>query len=163
MRDTVSFIETEPTFGCLHIHDNAFSYEPRRGWAWLQRLCFQFLAWRRCHHASEFVTYRRIDVQPRDFMTELFRQQANLTNVLGRGGELLLIGSDDWMEVLRQSNAPLYAPIAFDGEYYVPRFRDIDSASRLSADRERRQMRVCVVPWMRGMVIVPREAFQRTA
>lgn len=162
MRDVISFVETEPTLGCLHIHDDAFSYQPHRGWAWLQRLCFRFLSWRQCHYASEFVTHRRMAINPRKFMSELFRQQTHLCNMFGQGGEILLIGSDDWRKVLTDSDAPLYRVIAFDGEYYVPRFVD-GPLDMKRTGHERKHMRVCIVPWMRGMVIVPYEALHRTA
>ena len=152
--DIVSFVETIPT-RCPWVHNDTFSFQPKRGWVLLQKACFWFLKRIGCFHFSEFTTIRRVDVDRAASMHEIMRQQVSLAQSLGRGGELLLIGAADWEEMLCQ-RALDYNPMRFDGEYIVPRIRD--GGGPPSYDRK--TMRVCVIPWMRGMVLVPREALE---
>lgn len=149
----IQFVETEATHGCLWVHDDAFSYQPSRGLKWLQRACFWVLRRIGCYHVSNFSTYRRIVVDRAASVHEIMRQQANLRSSLGTGGEVLLIGAEDWKEIL-QSEPMFFSPMAFNGHYYVPRY---------PGDAERKELRVCVIPWMRGMVLVPREALRPSA
>lgn len=167
MTDVITFVETQETRGCMWVHDDCFSYQPRRGWALVQRACFWFLSRIGCYHHTEYSSSRRVDVAPQASLGEIMRQQVSLAESLGQGGEILLIGADDWMEIMRQQ--PLWShPMAFDAEYCVPRYERIRRTSWGSTlDVEpppvRKTLRVCVVPWMRGVVLVPREALERRA
>lgn len=153
LSESISFVETEPTHGCPRIHDDCFSFQPNRGWVLAQRLCFWFLRRIKCYHYTEYTTLRRIYVDRSASLDEIMRQQAHLYGSLGRGGELLLIGADDWTKII--GTQPLmFGPMTFDGDYFVPNYWGDNTP-------QRRRMRICVIPWMRGMVLVPREALDR--
>lgn len=149
----ISFVETEPTHGALHIHDDCYSYQPKRGWRWLQKACLWILDRLRCHHCTEFTTYRRITIDRPASMAAIFEQQAKIGRI-GQRAQVLLIGADDWAEIMR-SDAPAFGPIGFDGEFFVP---NLNAHGYSSPSRQK--MRVCIVPWIKGMVLVPREALE---
>lgn len=150
--DKVNFVETEPV-SCLRMHNDAFSLQPLMGYIWLQRVCFWILRWIGAFHATDWTTFRRVTVDRKTSLAELFRQQLHLRGQFREGGELLLVGSEDWMEILNE--APLWhSPMAFDGEYYISTLPSYDGTPR----QQKNRMRVCVLPWMRGMVVVPGSA-----
>jgi hypothetical protein len=131
----------------------------------MQKACFWLLDRLRCHHSTEFTSYRRITIDRQASMAALFEQQSKLMRV-GQGAELLLIGSEDWMEIMR-TESPQFSPITFYGDYFVPNYTSGEDrpiwrggGATIESRPIRKQMRVCIIPWMKGMVMVPRQALE---
>ncbi len=124
---------------------SAFSYNERKGWAWLQRLCFRFLRWRGCQHQQAVTTFTRRRIDPDSVVEALFEQKHSVHEMLGRGGEVVIIGSDDYAQMMRESQ--LGSPLCFSASY--------DYAA--GGHRSAMGLRVVVVPWISGMVVLPRE------
>lgn len=144
-RDVVQFVETFETTGCFRIHDNAYSFNARCGHVWLQRLAFWFLRRIGCFTVSDFTERRYVVVDPRRAMDEIFKQHRHLLQHLGRGGETLLIGAEDWDEMIFDPAVRSHV-MAFDGEYYFA----------VGDGKKSRRIRVCVVPWMKGVLMLPK-------
>lgn len=125
----------------------AFEYKPANGWAWLQRLAIRVLRWRKCFACTEFVTYERHQIgrNGEDFMRHLFEQRKNLENNFNRKPSRLLIGAEDFAELMRQP--PTTVGFDFRTEYYMSNGQD-------------RKPSLCglhveVIPWMRGILVMP--------
>lgn len=154
MKNVIQFVETTPIRTPFKM-EGAYSFNPKRGWLLAQRLALWTLRKIGCHHYSETTTYRRITIDREATMREIFRQQVSLRG-LSQNPEVLLIGSDDFMRITAQEG-PQFNPFGFDGEYWVGYTLD---DGRQGTTRKR--MRVCIIPWMSGMVLVPREALYRS-
>lgn len=124
---------------------NTFSYNEKKGWAWLQRLCFRFLSWRGCQHERAVTSFTRRRIDPDMVVEALFKQKRTVTEMLGRGGEIVIIGSEDYAQMMRESE--LGSPLCFSANY--------DHAA--GGHRTAMGLRVVVVPWISGMVVLPRE------
>ncbi len=145
----ISFVDTEPTNGCLHIHDKVYAYNPHRKFKWLQRACIWVLDRLLCQAVTEWTTYRRIDVAPMAVMDALFKQKTSLMRQLGRGNETLLIGSADYEELMC-GEATRLNPMMFQTTY---NFRSMDEYGRTGG--RVLGLKVVVIPWMRGVLIIP--------
>lgn len=150
--DTVEFVEILPIHQPLTL-TNAFSFRPDRGYLWLQRICFRILRAIGAFHQTESVTYQRTIVSRRATMDALIRMKDVLAQ-LGNGGETLLIGPDEFKQ-LTNSTAPQIRPFAFDLEYLRHTATGSDGTPRRPTVLG---MRICIVPWMKGMIIVPKDA-----
>lgn len=124
---------------------NAFSYNEKKGWAWLQRLCFRFLRWRGCQHRQTVTTFTRRRIDPDRVVEALFEQKCAVKEMLGRGGEVVIIGTEDYAQMMRES--VLGSPLCFSARYN----------HGAGGHRTAMGLRVVVVPWISGMVVLPRE------
>ena len=151
-RSYVSFVETAE-LRIMKVCPDAYTYIPQRGWAWLQRLAIRVLKWRRCHHMTNATEYRRVDVPKTGLLDAVARQHAALRGQLNGQPAVLLIGPDDFSEAMRamhrNSDTLMFRTIRIDTDGY---WYD-HPASRVS-------LPIVVVPWMRGVLLVPKALLQ---
>lgn len=109
----------------------------------LQQLCFWILGKIGSHSIGEKISYSRHKIDTPNFMEKLHRQKRGLLDLYNTQGERLLIGNDEYMKLT--SNPEVRKMIHFTGEY-------------CGRHGEVLGMKITVIPWMSGMVVVPRDA-----
>ena len=151
-RDTVDFVEILPAQQ-IFTFASVFSLRPDRGYLWLQRICFRILRAIGAFHQTESVTYQRTVVSRRATMDAILRMKDVLAQ-LGNGGETLLVGPEEFKQITN-STPPQIRPFAFDLEYLRHAPPAPDGTPRRPTVLG---MRICIIPWMKGMIVVPRDA-----
>lgn len=131
---------------CTDIHRSPFEYKtkyeyrPDRRWRWLQKALFWLLAKLHCYATGEIVRHDRYVVDTRKFMEALYRQHQDLLGFYNLRGERLLIGPDKMSELLGLE--PTSRAFTFTSEYMQ--------------DHKVMEMKVTAIPWMRGMLVLPK-------
>ena len=142
MKQTVVFVEPYTEFKTV-TDSNAFALRKDRPHLWLQKACCWVLgklgAYRRDTQTK--IEYRVIDAD--SFMTRIAKQHASVFEFLNRRPKKLLIGAQDYAELMRETS--IHHPFTFNasyaiGERGVTRIMDLE---------------VQVIPWMRGVLVVP--------
>lgn len=137
MRDRIEFLTMEK-YDFPVRHDNVFALNTRRKAVWLQRACIWILRKLGCEWTEITSKARRVVIEPRGFMQELHRQRAEIVSQLHGEPAVLLIGSEDFEQMM--STEVGGQSFCFNGEYMM--------------DRRIYGLRVCVLPYLRGMVVI---------
>ncbi len=128
-------------------HQDSYTYCPEKGWKVLQKISLWLLRKLECFHSSlhEEVSYVQCD---KDTLIEsIIKQEREVWEACGHAPERVYIGRDDFMEILSLRECPHdFFSIGVDYEIGVDR-----KVYRI------RGMPVSVVPWMRGVLVVPKE------
>lgn len=123
-----------------------YRFDPKRGWLWLQRLCFSILNWLGCHDHEITVSHERHVIDGDRLLDRIWNQNDAVRRHLEHFGEFrLLIGAEDYAQLMQEavSDVPFrYSAVAHGGRNGRPTVFD---------------MEVSVVPWMRGYVVLPEE------
>jgi len=140
MRRTVEFIDWHTSTQMLPIPDG-YRFKPQGRMQWLQRFAWWFLGKR---HALEqayepTVKIDRHHIDGDTFMERLFKQEESLLREFNREPQRLLIGSEDYAAMMSEPESRQY--FTFDARYYKR-----NSIHGIA---------VTVVPWMKGMVVMP--------
>jgi hypothetical protein len=125
----------------------AFEFSPHRPAKWLQRLCLWTLAKLGCYASLETVKIERhhIGEKGERFMSAILRQRENLIGNFDREPKRLLIGNETYAQLMGE---PVFdTGFSFVAEYYM-------------GNGPGRRPTVCgltveVIPWMRGMLVMP--------
>jgi hypothetical protein len=123
----------------LFLHSDVYAYRANGKLPWLQRLCFWVLEKLDAQWREHVVKTERVSFLPRDFMESLFRQKPEVAAMLGREPATLLIGAPDFEELMRQPEIHQYCN--FHAIY--------------GKDRRLLDLKVQIVPWMRGLLVMP--------
>lgn len=141
MRNIVQFVETRESVRSFIVPDH-FKFKPRGRMQFLQRWAWRFLQWRlaleQAYEDRSFFTRHTIDVD--DVMQRLMKQRESAF-AHGFDPKELLIGSEDFAEMM--GSPRIHQAMEFHTEY--------------SRDRRVMGLRVRVIPWMRGTLVMPRE------
>lgn len=138
---TAQFLEhrTETTW---HLMLGAYKFVPHGRTAWLQRLAWRFLTWRAAlapaYEPKITVTQHLIDADK--FIENIIRQKRALFDGFRKEGQRLLIGSEDYAELMSSPEVREHH-FAFQAEVGMGR-----SIVGLTVE---------VIPWMRGAVVMP--------
>ena len=142
MKQTISFIEPYTEFKTV-ADSNAFAIREDRPHLWLQKACCWVLGKLGAYRVDTQtkIEYRVIDAD--NFMTRIAEQHASVFELLNRRPKKILIGAQDYAELMRETN--VHYPFTFNasyaiGERGVTRIMDLE---------------VQVIPWMRGVLVVP--------
>lgn len=141
MRDSrlVEFVETRETSVPFVLKDR-YEFKPKGRLQSLQRWAWKFLHWRKAMEQAwdERITYTRHVIDTQSVVERLIQQRSALFDY-GAEPKELLIGSQDFAELM---GAPeIRQALDFQAEYM--------SGRRVMG------LRVCVIPWMRGMLVMP--------
>ena len=121
---------------------DAYKFKPHGRAMWLQRLAWRFLNWRgameQAYEPTVKVTRHLIDSDR--FIDRLLKQKRSLFDAFNKEGQRLLIGSEDYAELM---NSPEIGHHHFDFRAEVGFGRSIVG------------LKVEVIPWMRGAVVMP--------
>ena len=144
MKQTISFIEPYTEFKTV-TDNNAFAVREDRPHLWLQKACCWVLeklgAYRRDTQTK--IEYRTIDADR--FMDRIAKQHASVFELLNRRPKELLIGAQDYAELMHEADT--HFPFSFSASYAVGE-RGVAQIMGL---------KVCVIPWMRGVLVVPKD------
>jgi hypothetical protein len=122
--------------------EEAFQLRKDRPAVWLQRACFYALRKLRAFYVEQMVSIERHTIDADTFMERLFKQGDSISDFFGMHPEVLLIGSEDYSDLMMEPGSR-YA-FSFDAKY--GRHGVIYG------------LRVKVIPWMRGVLVMPNEA-----
>lgn len=125
---------------------DAFKYRPECGWATLQRACFWLLARIGCFDMDVAVRSRdeRREIDGGRVLDRLWEQERMVRRHLDWTGELrFLIGAEDYAEIMREPAAA------------VPFHIDTTAPGGRNGQPTLWGMHYDVIPWMRGIVILP--------
>lgn len=145
-RDTVEFVHIDRIPVVKELRD-VFEFRPDRPAYWLQWLCLWTLRKLGCYAQLETTKIERhvVGKKGEKFMHYLLSQQRSLTEFLNREPERLLIGAEDFANIMNEPNVGTYH-WAFDAQYYKGNGSGKPTICGL---------RVEVVPWMRGLLVMP--------
>lgn len=126
--------------------NGAYTFKPTGKSKFLQEIAWRFLQW--CDslkpHMEETFTATHHTIDADSFMERIIKQKHNLYDGYGKIGKRLLIGSGDYCELMNDMTAK--------GQYFE------FGANLHFATVGRRELlglTVEVIPWMRGVVVMP--------
>lgn len=134
----VEFLAMRREIRVEDLHDT-FALRQDRPLVWLQKLCFAVLRRLRAYEISRTEEIVRYPINGRSFMERLLTQRRELSRELGIAPRTLLIGGEDYEELM-------CAPeVRHAFQFNAPYCRDISVYG----------LTVKVIPWMRGMLVMP--------
>ncbi len=118
MRETIEVIRQDCIPSVVEMKD-AFEFREDRPAHWLQRLCLWTLRKLGAFSHREVLTIERhlIGKNGKRFMDRLFEQMRNLQDGFNREPDRLLIGADDYAELMQEATREHFH---FDAEYTHP-------------------------------------------
>ena len=138
---TVEFVEHRSITEMMPIVD-AYKIKPKGRAQWLQRLAWRFLnrcgALEQAYEPTVNVTRHLVDADT--FIHRLLKQKRNLLEHFHKDGQRLIIGSEDYAELMCSSEM-------------TPHY--FNFSAEIGLGRNIVGLRVEVVPWMRGAVVMP--------
>lgn len=142
MKQTVAFIEPYSTFKTV-TDNNAFAVREDRPYLWLQKACCWVLGKLGAHRrdTQTKIEYRTIDAD--SFMVRIAEQHASVFELLNRRPKKILIGAQDYAELMHETSA--HYPFNFNASYAIGE----RGVTRIMG------LEVQVIPWMRGVLVVP--------
>ena len=144
MKQTISFIEPYTEFKAV-TDNNAFAIREDRPHLWLQKACCWVLgklgAYRRDTQTK--IEYRTIDAD--SFITRIAKQRESVFALTNREPRELLIGAQDYAELMHETMS--HHMFSFDATY----MRGEHGVRTVMG------LKVRVIPWMRGVLVVPND------
>ncbi len=137
----VDFVEHESITTMVLMFD-AFKFRPKGRAQWLQRLAWKFLNWRGAMDQAyePKTTVRRHVIDADKFVDLILKQRRALFDGFRKDGQRLLIGSEDYRELMGEISA-----LGYHFEFQA----EIGKNGRFMG------LNVEVVPWMRGAILMP--------
>ena len=137
--NTVGYVAlTEKVIPC-EVKDS-FELRRDRGWIVVQTFCLWVLKKIGAYSISNTVHIERHSIDGRDFMERLYNQMDNFEHFFNKRPRELLIGATDFRELMGEREIATQV-FKLQGEY---RYR-----------MERHGIDIKVIPWMKGMVVMP--------
>jgi hypothetical protein len=141
MPRTVEFIDWHTSMQKMLPIPDGYRFKPQGRMQWLQRFAWWFLGKR---HALEqayepMVKIERHRIDGDTFMERLFKQEESIVREFERNPKQLLIGSEDYAAMMSEKETRQY--FHFEAKYY--------------RNGSIRGMQIVVVPWMKGMGVMP--------
>lgn len=134
----IQFVKTTEKWHTVTVKD-AYEFRKDRPARWLQSVCLWVLRKLGAFYQRDTVTIERHVLQAKTFMERLFKQRAEIASLLNREPKVMLIGSDDYFELMNEP--AIHQSFVFDAEY--------------GKDRRILGLEVRVIPWMRGVLVMP--------
>lgn len=150
----VSFALTQATTSRIY-SPTKFQFRIELGWHWVQKFCFWVLR-KIGAHAIDFDTQiTRLDIQYKTLIEGINRQRAELFNQYALEGKYLLMGAQDYSELMADPtyiNQMIHFSVP-DAVYRQE--RNMDRNFRLDTKMIIMNLNVVIVPWMKGMMVLP--------
>ena len=122
---------------------DAFEFRKDRPMHWLQKVCLFMLRKLGAYHIGETVVIERHEIDDEAFMRRIFEQKMNLYRFFDMEPKELLIGAEDYAEMMDETASSM--SFQFHAEYWK--------------DRRVLGLSVRVIPWMRGILVMPKQIF----
>lgn len=134
----IQFVETDE-LRYANLISEAFELREDRPALFLQKICIWILRKLGCYYIKETVSVSRHILDARTFMERLYKQKGEIFKLLNREPTMVLIGARDYHELM---SGPEFTQVfAFSAEYMK--------------DRRIMGLTVKVIPWMRGILVMP--------
>ena len=121
-----------------------YEYSPNKRLKWLQRTCFWILNKLHCNHIDRVVAYKAQRVDTDRFMHQLLEAKADFIRRLEDNPSTVLMGAEQYDDLIKADDR-LTQPLGFTSQY------DYHDGHTLKI----MGLKVIVIPWMDGMVLVP--------
>ena len=138
---TVNYVE-QKLHREAYVMKDQFEFRKDRKYHWLQRRLIWALQKLGCYAVGETESYTTHQIDTVDIVANLCKQRSGLLELYDMEGERVLIGNDAYMELT--GNVALRQMTSLLGEYR-------------SAQRTVMGMRITVIPWMNGILVLPKE------
>lgn len=135
----VEFIETKDKM-IRYQKNDSYAFRADRPHKWLQRLCCRIMQKLGAYDMGEKVTYTRHTIDPDVFMERIFRQAYHLEAHFNRKPKRILVGAEDFERIMNCSE--IRQSFMFNASYNYG--REIICG-----------LQVEVIPWMRGILVMP--------
>lgn len=135
-KQAIEFYTTEWS-SVVDILPDAYEYRPERGWRWLQYICLFLLNRIGAFYCQRRSVANRHVLHCQTMMERLYKQHREVLQSVGRAPTRLIIGSDDYKELMRDT-------VAVTG--YI---------NLSGATTEVMGMKIEIVPWISGVVALP--------
>ena len=127
--------------------EDAFYFKPKGRFIWLKSLAWRFLGRSKSlQQAHTYNTeYKRSTIDTEDFMKKLFAQRSDLLNNYMKRPGKLLIGHKTFEELMGSEYGRTLMP--FNATWYHAK----NGRTKIM------KMEVVLIPWMKGMCVMPDE------
>jgi hypothetical protein len=142
--EKIEFLAATHSAARSYIPDT-YQFRRDRGWVWLQRLALWALRKIGAQAFRDDQTVVRHTIDTRKFLDALVRQRAEIMALYHRRGERLLVGYEEFREI---TGIAMENPLTFAVQYD---WREPGGPTLVYG------MRVTVIPWMRGILVLPKE------
>ncbi|CAL62421.1 Hypothetical protein HEAR2289 [Herminiimonas arsenicoxydans] len=122
---------------------NVFEFRKDRKYHWLQKACFYVLDKIGAYHNEMQSEIKRILIDSDDFAQKLYMQRKYIFKELDQPGRVLLIGAQDFQQLM--GSPEIHQMLSFNMKVHQGR----DGATQIMG------MEVKIIPWMRGMLVMP--------
>ncbi len=144
---TINFVEHKRLPDTIKLYNSWFEYTPAKGWAWLQRLCFRFLEWRKCFAHEEIQNYKSYVLERKTLLDYIRKQYRKIQERYYLEGFEIVMGPSDYHEL--RLDPEIRNVMDFE-------FRLTDEERRMYPHGKVFGMRVRIVPWMTGCLVLPK-------
>lgn len=130
-----------------------FEFKAGKKYHWLQKTCFKILDWIGCRSLETTTTVVYKDIQANDLLDLVLKSVDAVYRSSNESREDLVvcIGHQEWSELIGHP----YMATRNWFSYSSGPFRTYDGFNRESSPFG---VQVAVIPWMKGVVVVPRKA-----
>ena len=142
MSQPIHFVELQRASMTV-VRDDIFCLQPKRGWLWAQKLALWMLRKLGCQWNESVVKYERHVIDPGKFLDVLQRQQRGLLDHCHHQARHLLIGSDDFAELM-------CSDVLRHHHQFIAEYRHSDGVRGTMFG-----LKVTIVPWMTGFLVMP--------
>lgn len=140
MKQNIRFV-TNIEHRVSYNNKDAFQFRKDRPLHWLQKLCLFILMKLQAYCVDYKTVYETRSIDTDSFMEQLLTQRENLVRLFNMKPSTLLIGSEDYVELMRE--------VAFSN----PQYFSFDTS--YNHDLEILGLKVHVIPWMKGCLVMP--------
>lgn len=134
----IEFIQMNENRMPFNVED-AFKFRKDRPYHWLQKLCCWILKKLGAYYTDYTIKITRHTINTQSFLERLFKQQAHIEEAFNMRPTRLLIGAEDFTEMMGCEE--IRQVFQFTAEYRHGR-----SIMGLAVE---------VIPWMRGILVMP--------
>ena len=148
----VQYLATKREIRDVFLPDQ-YQLRPSQGYVWLQKAAIWVLKKLKCYAVKKEAIFSKITIDPYKLMEKLLAENANLAMEYNLRGERVLMGYEDFSR-LNGENIHFSSPISFEAPYLMSSSGDYDKWESVVCG-----MKITVIPWMRGILILPKDAW----
>lgn len=127
---------------------DTFKFNPKKKYKWLQKLCLNTLYKLGCYTSIIDTNITTIQITPKKFIEELLRQQHQIMKLCNYRPEKVYMGQHDFYTISGEIYNDTY-PMTININY--------DKGVKTKDDYVIYGLRVTIIPWMEGILVVPPE------
>lgn len=143
MDRTFEYVETQ-TIRTLTEFKDGFEFRSDKKYHWIQKFCFWILRKIGAYRRENIHSFKKFTINPDSFMERLFKQNSYLQKEFNMKPSKLFIGAEDYTAVM--GGDEMRQMLQFNTSYH---FRDGRCGIEIMG------LKVTVVPWMRGIIVMP--------